>query len=146
MVTDASTWNVILLSTGVIWNTGTSADACAPTSVVKRPNAARHKIPTCQPTAYFADCTSCLILAISPGTKNGLRSCCACGCGQHARHDPATTCAQHTIRQNSLQPIQSETVPTGTAPLYNNDTLVMGRAAIHINRLASDKVAVCRGQ
>src|SRR5215510_3786669 len=60
MVTDASTWNVILLSTGVIWNTGTPVGACAPAGVVKRPNAERQKVTTCTPTACFAECMACL--------------------------------------------------------------------------------------
>src|SRR5215510_446967 len=103
MVTDASTWNVILLSTGVIWNTGTPAGACAPAGVVKRPNAARHKTPTCQPIACFAECMLRLTFGNSPDAKNGWRSCCADGCGQYTRHGPAAVCAQHTIRQHSPQ-------------------------------------------
>src|SRR4029434_5421118 len=56
MVTDAFTENVIVLSPGVIWNTGTAAGACAPAGVVKRPHAARQMITTCTPTAVFGDC------------------------------------------------------------------------------------------
>src|SRR5262245_20947401 len=70
MVTDASTWNVTLLSTGVIWNTGTAAGACAPARVVKRPNTARHKTPTCQPTARFAECMSRLTFDNSPDARS----------------------------------------------------------------------------
>src|SRR5215510_1624335 len=58
MATDASTLNLILLSTGVILKTGTAAGACAPDGVVKNPHAARHKSTTCTPTDCVAECMS----------------------------------------------------------------------------------------
>jgi hypothetical protein len=60
MVTDAFTWNVIVLSPGVIWNTGTAGGACAPTGGVHRPHAARHTSTTWTRTACFAACMACL--------------------------------------------------------------------------------------
>src|SRR4030095_14061241 len=56
MVTEAFTWNVIVLSPGVTWNTGTAAGAWAPAEVVIRATMARHKIPTGTPTTCFAEC------------------------------------------------------------------------------------------
>src|SRR5215510_6866015 len=56
MATDADTWNLIVLSTGVIVNTGTAAGACAPAGVIQRPHAARQTITTGTPTTCFAEC------------------------------------------------------------------------------------------
>src|SRR5215471_9066660 len=66
MVTDAFTWNVIVLSPGVTWNTGTAAGACAPAEVVQRPHAARHKITTDKLTAGFVECMARLLCGTLP--------------------------------------------------------------------------------
>jgi hypothetical protein len=55
MVTVPDTWNVIVLSPGVILNTGTAAGAWAPVDGVKRLHAARQKITTCTPAACVAE-------------------------------------------------------------------------------------------
>jgi hypothetical protein len=55
-------------------------------------------------------------LAILPDAKNGLRSCCDCGGGQHACQSTAAACAQHTIRQHSPQ-LHGQCLP---APAMND--------------------------
>src|SRR5215831_8531270 len=69
MATDASTVNLILLSTGVILKTGTAAGAWAPDDVVKKPNAARQKITTCTPTDGCAESMLRLIFGHRPGSQ-----------------------------------------------------------------------------
>src|SRR5262245_8521997 len=94
MATDADTWNLIVLSTGVILNTGTAAGACAPTGVVKRLNAARQTITTGKPTAVFAECMACLLCGTLLWHHERFEVVLGWRWWQHARYSTAAACAQ----------------------------------------------------